>query len=135
MSSLSSFRSFWQKYGTLVILIFLILLIGILSPKYFLTADNLTQVVLQSSITILIAIGEFFAILIAGIDLSVGSVMAFTGLITAKMLVAHQPIWLAILVGGVGVGLVLGLSMDFLSTPQGFIPLLSRSARNLSIEV
>ncbi|OQB98021.1 MAG: D-allose transport system permease protein AlsC [Spirochaetes bacterium ADurb.Bin110] len=122
MSSLSSFRSFWQKYGTLVILIFLILLIGILSPKYFLTADNLTQVVLQSSITILIAIGEFFAILIAGIDLSVGSVMAFTGLITAKMLVAHQPIWLAILVGGVGVGLVLGLFNGFLVNATGLHP-------------
>jgi D-allose transport system permease protein len=60
---------------------------GILSPKYFLTVNNLVQIILQSSITILIAVGEFFAILIAGIDLSVGSVLALTGMVTAKLLV------------------------------------------------
>ena len=117
-----SFRAFWQKYGILLILLLLVVIMGILSPKYFLTVNNLVQIILQSSITILIALGEFFAILIAGIDLSVGSVLALTGMVTAKMLVAGVPILLAILLGGMVLGGVLGLINGFLVVRTGLHP-------------
>ena len=99
---------FWDSYSTLCILLLIILLFSILSPRYFLRQDNLVQVVLQSSITILTALGEFFPILIAGIDLSVGSVLALSGIVTGKLLVAGLDPVLAVLVGGLLVGLVLG---------------------------
>ena len=117
-----SFRAFWQKYGILLILLLLVAIMGILSPKYFLTVNNLIQIILQSSITILIAVGEFFAILIAGIDLSVGSVLALTGMVTAKLLVANVPIVLAILLGGVVLGGLLGLINGFLVVQTGLHP-------------
>ena len=117
-----SFRTFWQKYGILLILLLLVVIMGILSPKYFLTVNNLIQIVLQSSITILIAVGEFFAILIAGIDLSVGSVLALTGMVTAKMMVGGVPIIIAILVGGVLLGGLLGLMNGFLVVQTGLHP-------------
>jgi D-allose transport system permease protein len=120
--NLSSFKSYWQKYGTVVILVFMILIIGSLSPKYFLTSENLTQIVLQSSVTILIAIGEFFAILIAGIDLSVGSIIALTGLVTAKLLLTHMPILLAILLGGILLGMLLGIINGSLTNLTGLHP-------------
>jgi D-allose transport system permease protein len=104
----NKFNSIWQKYGTLGILILITVLLGILSPKYFLTPNNLVQVALQSSITILIACGEFFAILIAGIDLSIGSIVALTGMITAKMMAWGYSVPLAILVGGIMTGAILG---------------------------
>lgn len=104
----NKFNLLWQKYGTFGIFIIITVLLGILSPKYFLTTNNLTQVALQSAITILIACGEFFAILIAGIDLSVGSIVALTGILTAKMLVAGYPMIIAILVGGILAGAILG---------------------------
>lgn len=117
-----SFRAFWQKYGILLILLLLVVIMGILSPKYFLTVNNLVQIILQSSITILIAVGEFFAILIAGIDLSVGSVLALTGMVTAKLLVNSIPILLAILLGGVILGGLLGLVNGFLVVQTGLHP-------------
>lgn len=117
-----SFRAFWQKYGILLILLLLVVIMGILSPKYFLTVNNLVQIILQSSITILIAVGEFFAILIAGIDLSVGSVLALTGMVTAKLLVNSVPILLAILLGGVILGGLLGLVNGFLVVQTGLHP-------------
>ncbi len=117
-----SFRTFWQKYGILLILLLLVVIMGILSPKYFLTVNNLIQIILQSSITILIAAGEFFAILIAGIDLSVGSVLALTGMVTAKMLVAGVPIFLAILLGGIILGGMLGLINGWLVVQTGLHP-------------
>ncbi len=117
-----SFRAFWQKYGILLILLLLVVIMGILSPKYFLTVNNLVQIILQSSITILIAVGEFFAILIAGIDLSVGSVLALTGMVTAKLLVNGVPILLSVLFGGVILGGALGLVNGFLVVQTGLHP-------------
>lgn len=117
-----SFKTLWRSYGTFAILVLMILAIGAMSPEYFLTSENLTQVALQSSVTILIALGEFFAILIAGIDLTVGSVIALTGLITAKLLVAGLPIWVAILIGGVALGAVLGATNGFLTNATGLHP-------------
>lgn len=112
----------WQKYGTFAILILLVILFGVLSPKYFFTAQNLTQVLLQSSITILAACGEFFAILIAGIDLSVGSIIALTGMVTAKLLVGGMPVILSILIGGILVGAILGAINGSLINATGLHP-------------
>jgi len=117
-----NFGTYWQRYGTLGILFLIIFLLGILSPEYFLTSNNLTQVALQSAITILIACGEFFAILIAGIDLSVGSIIALTGMITGKLLVAGWPVWIAILLGGVFAGAVLGAVNGTLVNITGLHP-------------
>jgi D-allose transport system permease protein len=103
------FSTIWQTYGTFGILVLLFAISSIVSPQYFLTRDNLLQVLLQSSVMVLLACGEFFTILIAGIDLSVGSMLALTGMVTAKMMMmSGMPFWLAILLGGVLCGVVLG---------------------------
>jgi D-allose transport system permease protein len=102
------FSTIWQTYGTFGILILLFAISSAVSPQYFLTRDNLLQVLLQSSVMVLLACGEFFTILIAGIDLSVGSMLALTGMVTAKMMMSGMPFWLAILLGGVLCGVVLG---------------------------
>ena len=98
----------WQSYGTLAILFILVAICSALSPEFFLTKDNLIQVLLQSSVMILLACGVFFTILIAGIDLSVGSMLALTGMVTAQLMVAGCPPWLAVLLGGIVLGALLG---------------------------
>ncbi|MFM0738803.1 D-allose ABC transporter permease [Paraburkholderia xenovorans] len=103
------FAAIWQTYGTLGILFLLFVLCSVASPEYFLTRENLLQVLLQSSVMVLLACGVFFTILIAGIDLSIGSAMALSGMVMAKLMVAGMPFWIAILVGGLGTGVVLGL--------------------------
>jgi len=102
------FATIWQTYGTFGILVVLLILCSIASPQYFLTRDNLVQVLLQSSVMVLLACGVFFTILIAGIDLSIGSVLALSGMVMAKLMMAGLPVWLAVLIGGVGVGALLG---------------------------
>jgi D-allose transport system permease protein len=119
---MQKFNIIWSKYGTFGILILIIAALGILSPEYFLTVSNLTQVLLQSSINILLGLGEFFTILIAGIDLSVGSMMALTGMITAKLMVAGMPWPLAIIIGGIVVGALLGGFNGFLVNKTGLHP-------------
>ena len=60
---------------------------AILAAGSFATAGNFVQIITQSATIMLLACGEFFAILLGGIDLSIGSVAAFTGMITAKLMV------------------------------------------------
>ena len=64
-----NFALFWDKYGTFFILAIIVAIFGSLSSEYFLTTNNITQIFVQSSVTGLIGMGEFFAILVAGIDL------------------------------------------------------------------
>lgn len=112
----------WQKYGTLIIFFLFLVLFSVLSPEYFLPLPNLMQIFLQSTINVLGALGEFFAILIAGIDLSVGSILALTGLVTAKLMVLGLPVWLSILLGTFILGALLGGINGFLVNKTGLHP-------------
>ncbi len=102
-------RYYGQRLGTLAIFVLLMVIMGMLSPQYFLSRNNIIQIFLQSSINVLIAIGVFFPILIAGIDLSVGSVLGLTGMVSALLMANGWNMWPAILVGGVLLGAFLGL--------------------------
>lgn len=102
------FAFYWEKYGTLFIFVFMLLLASIFAPSQFLSVANTKQIFTQSATTMLIAMGEFFAILIAGIDLSVGSMLALTGMLQAKLMVMGIHPALAVLIGGVLGGAVLG---------------------------
>lgn len=74
-----------SDYGIGVALIVEVILFSQLS-QYFFTADNLLNVSLQASITAIIAVGMTFVILTGGIDLSVGSVVALTGIVATSVI-------------------------------------------------
>ena len=75
---------------------------------YFLTVSNLLNVAQQTVINAVIAVGMTMVIISAGIDLSVGSILAFAGVVLAQALHAGWPLPLAIL-AGVAVGAACGL--------------------------
>jgi D-allose transport system permease protein len=118
----SRLATFWDRYGTLCILVIIVALFSALSPTIFTKPDNIVQIFVQSSITILIALGEFFAILIAGIDLSVGSILALTGMITGKLMVGGVHPFFAVLIGGIFIGIVLGAVNGLLVNFTGLHP-------------
>lgn len=73
-----------QKYGIILVLLVMIIGISILQPK-FLSSTNLFNVLTQSSIFGIMALGMTLVITSKGIDLSVGSVLAFAGVIAASL--------------------------------------------------
>ena len=108
-----TFNDYWDKYSTITILALMVAVFGILRPGSFLTGSNLVKIIEQSSITILLGLGEFFAILLGGIDLSVSSTMALSGALTAQLMVnvgLHPllAIFLGVLVFGAAIGMVNG---------------------------
>lgn len=101
-----------RRFSVFVILLVICLIFAIGSGD-FLTASNLLNVALQTSIIAIVAIGMTFTILTAGIDLSVGSLMALCGALAAGLAVrqglgTYGGIGLALLVGVV-LGAVNGL--------------------------
>ncbi|MBZ0180656.1 MAG: ribose ABC transporter permease [Melioribacteraceae bacterium] len=103
-------KSLWlqnaREFGTFIGLIAIILIFSFWTP-YFFTVSNLLNVAQQTTINAVIAVGMTYVIITAGIDLSVGSIMAFSGVVLASLLKADQPLIVAIL-GGLLVGTVSG---------------------------
>jgi ribose/xylose/arabinose/galactoside ABC-type transport system permease subunit len=104
--------NYGRQFGTFLGLIFLCLILWILTP-YFLTPSNLLNILEQSSINAIVAVGMTFVIITAGIDLSVGSILAFSGVVMASVLQGGVPLTLALL-AGLGVGTACGLVNGFL---------------------
>ncbi len=75
---------FIARFAPLIFLLVLMAIFAIMEPR-FLSSINLFNVMRQVSITGLLAIGMTFVILTAGIDLSVGSLLAFAGLVAAAV--------------------------------------------------
>ncbi len=123
MSSKNFLLHYGRQFGTLLGLIGLCIVLWILSP-HFLTVSNLLNVAQQTSINAIIAVGMTFVIITAGIDLSVGSLLAFSGVVLASTLHAGIPLPFAILVG-LGTGLVCGLVNGLLITLGRLPPFIS----------
>lgn len=75
----------WREFGLLGALLVMVVIFSVLAPN-FLTSFNLINVVRQVSIVAVAAVGATAVILIAGIDLSVGSSVALTGTVAALYL-------------------------------------------------
>ncbi|AXH98267.1 ribose ABC transporter permease [Sporosarcina sp. PTS2304] len=104
--SKTNMKSSLQKLGPVIGLLLIVVIISIMSPS-FLTLNNLFNVLRQVSINALIAFGMTFVILTGGIDLSVGSILALTGAVTAGMMSGGMdPVFAMIL--GVLLGVLLG---------------------------
>ena len=86
-----------------------------LATPYFLTTSNLMGVARAFSLTAIMSIGMVMVIITGGIDLSVGSVMGLSSLVTALCFSAGAPTGVSV-AGGMLVGLVFGGFNGFLVT-------------------
>ncbi len=104
-------RELSQRFGLVFSFLLLCLALSLLSDR-FLTVNNMINVLRQSTINGIIAVGMTYVILTAGIDLSVGSILALCSVVTADLLQREVPVPLAVTTGlalGAGLGLVNGL--------------------------
>jgi putative xylitol transport system permease protein len=99
---------FTARYGIIIAFIALCAVLSAVSP-YFLSVNNLINVLRQTSINGILAIGMTFVILTRGIDLSVGSIMACAAMVAASFVSGADAssLWVAVL-AALATGLVLG---------------------------
>ncbi|WP_102959010.1 ABC transporter permease [Mangrovicella endophytica] len=117
-----------QEYGIFIAFLILVAILSVSNP-YFLTAGNISNVLLQTSINGVLAIGMTFVILTRGIDLSVGSVVALAGIVSASFATTSAtamvpggpyPVALALAVGilvGVVSGAIVGVIVSRFAVP------------------
>ncbi len=111
---------FWQlatRFQSLLVLVLMIVTMSLLSDR-FLTQANGLNIMRQISVNVCLSIGMTMVILSGGIDLSVGSVLAFSGAITAGLIKSAIPMtWLGVefqfttggaILAGLSVGVLLG---------------------------
>jgi ribose transport system permease protein len=109
-----------QELGVILILIVLIIALGATAREKFLNPNTIFNMVRNFSWIAVAGFGELLVIIIAGIDLTPGSTMAFAGLISAMMLVRDIPVPAAV-IGGLAGGLLVGM-VNGLLVSKGRLP-------------
>lgn len=128
MESLSKlFKSNIRQYGMIVALVLIMVLFQILTDGILLKPLNITNLILQNSYILVLAIGMLLVIITGHIDLSVGSVAAFVGAISAILMVdMHMPypvaIIVSLLIGGL-VGAWQGFWVAYVRIPSFIVTL------------
>jgi len=126
----------FRKFGLLFIIILMMAVMSIISPVFF-TSGNLINVLRQISINGILAVGVTFVILTGGIDLSVGSMIAASGVVAGSLLLdGHSPVVaiLAAMAIAVLFGTLNGVMIAFLGLPPFIATLATQvGARGFSL--
>ncbi|HEY4388336.1 MAG TPA: ABC transporter permease, partial [Ktedonobacteraceae bacterium] len=105
-----------------LIVVFILLSVA---SRAFLTFNNLFNIISQTTVTAIIAIGMTFVIITAGIDLSVGSTAALGGMVGTLIMSRAHLDWPIGVVGGTLVGGLLGLVNGLLITKANLSPFIT----------
>ncbi|MFI7367400.1 multiple monosaccharide ABC transporter permease [Streptomyces sp. NPDC050149] len=110
---LDAARRNMRQYGMLIALGLIVVLFEIWTDGVLLKPNNVTNLVLQNSYILVLAIGMMIVIIAGHIDLSVGSLAAFVSAAAAVMMVEHDVPWVLALVLSLIVGAVAGAWQGF----------------------
>lgn len=121
------FKSNIRQYGMVLALVIIMFFFQIVTNGILLKPANVTNLILQNSYVLILAVGMLLCILTGNIDLSVGSVVAFVGAVSAVMMVDwNMPVIPAILIAlliGIAVGAFHGVFIAYLRIPPFIVTL------------
>jgi ribose/xylose/arabinose/galactoside ABC-type transport system permease subunit len=106
MGKIKGIKTHLQQSGLLVFILIMVVVLTLLSDR-FLTPANLINILRQASINGIISVGMMLVILTAGIDLSVGAILALSVVVTADLMHQGLPPFVAAVLG-LGIGGFLG---------------------------
>ncbi|GAA4557786.1 multiple monosaccharide ABC transporter permease [Planotetraspora kaengkrachanensis] len=102
-----------RQFGMIFTLVAIVLLFEILTDGLTLSPGNLISLVSQYSYILILAIGMLMVIVAGHIDLSVGSVAAFVGIVVANIMQDYSIPWFLAIIIGLGVGALIGAWQGF----------------------
>ena len=110
-------KEFFRKYNLLMFIVIFACVAAVISPKFF-TLQNFVNLLQQSSTIGVVSVGMTLVILVGGIDLGVGSVLAFAGMVVSVLMASGYPIIIAI-GASLALGLLLGMFNGVVSAKGG----------------
>ena len=122
-----NFKNGIRKYGMLIALAVIMILFAVLTDGISLKPLNITNLILQNSYILILAIGMLLVIITGNIDLSVGSVAAFVGAIAGYMMITLNmnyivAIIISLLVGAL-IGALQGAIIAYIKVPAFIVTL------------
>ncbi|GAA4905040.1 sugar ABC transporter permease [Tessaracoccus lubricantis] len=102
-----------RQSGIFLALVAIVILFQVWTQGLLLSPPNVTNLVLQYSYILVLAIGMLFVIVVGHIDLSVGSVIALVGAIAATLVIKMGQAWWIAVIAGIVVGLLIGIWHGF----------------------
>ena len=115
MKKIIDYKQLLKNNGILIVFFLICLVLSFLSP-YFFTVNNILNIIRQTSIYGIIAVGMTFVILTGGIDLSVGSILALSGAVAAGLMKNNAVAPLIAALAAILVGAIIGLINGLLVT-------------------
>lgn len=116
-----------DKFGLMVALIIMIIVFHFLTGGKFFTSKNILNILVASAIVGLVTIGESYLLISGQVDLSPGSVAAFSGVLVALLLSQGLNLALAIVIV-IAVGMLIGVFNSLLVTKLKFEPFIGTLA-------
>lgn len=107
------FRSNIRQYGMFIALILIMLFFQVITDGTLLKPLNITNLILQNSYILILAIGMLLVIITGHIDLSVGSVAAFVGAVSAIMMVNYEMPFVLAVILSLLIGAIVGAWQGF----------------------
>jgi ribose transport system permease protein len=111
----------WLRFlteSTAIIFVVLLVLLGVftaLRPEAFATVSNVRNILIGASVLLVMAVGMTFVIITAGIDLSVGSVLVFSSVVSIKAMAALGNEGWGVVIAGIAVAMAAGLAWGLLN--------------------
>lgn len=116
-----------SQYGMMLALVGIFVIFAIATKGKLFYPDNFNNLVMQNSYVVILACGMVLCVLTGNVDLSVGSVVAFVGAVSASLMVRlDQPVWVGILIGlaiGILVGCFQGFFIAYIRIPAFIVTL------------
>lgn len=101
-------QKIFRKYAMLFIFLGLVAIFSIVNPR-FMTVMNITNIVVQNTYIIIVAVGISFVMMSGSLDLSVGYQISIIGVLTARLMTTMgMPVWASMLIG-----ILAGMSLGF----------------------
>ena len=112
-----SFAELYSRFGIFVILIVAVVVASLLSDT-FLTTRNISNIIRQNSVVMIIAFGAQMVLVAGEVDLSPGSVCAFAGVISTMVMLSTGSVVLSLIVG-ILIGAAFGFVNGWVITTAG----------------
>ena len=115
----------WPEFSIVLALLALVVIFGALKPDVFLTWDNINSILVAAAVLVVLAVGQTFVVVTAGIDLSINATLILAAVLFGLMFKHGNGVALGILVallGGLAVGIINGIVItrgkvtDFIAT-------------------
>ena len=119
----TGWKEHWPTIVVYLVLVVLILVTSLIS-EFFFTARNLSNILRQAVALGLVSIGQTFAILTGGIDLSIGSVVSLTSCLTTGIVKGQSHLLIPVIFLVLGIALLIGFLNGFVITRTGVHPLI-----------